>query len=991
MYESDTSETADESDGRSTDTAGGRIPLDRRTYLKSGAAATLPLLGSGMAAADDGDGGGGSESGSDVSPTVLRVDYEREPHNIDPADDPPRFFWTVTGDGRGATQTAYRILVADSASALRDANGNVWDSGRVDSDESAGIVYEGPDLDPDTTYYWAVRLWDASNEASGWRASLFTTAIPNTPEHWQGEWIGANLDQIDLPEGFRQDVQLNPLLRKEFSIEKEVREARLHISGIGLNEPYLNGERVGENVLDHAGSHLDFESTVLFSSYDVTELLNQGRNAIGVALGRGRYGEPAMDNGGWDWAFAPWWDDPQLLVQMNIEYSDGSTDSVVTDTTWQVNDAPTRYDSLFSGELYDAREESPGWTECPFDASGWKNAIRVEEPGGALEPQRLPPIRVQQKSPAHPPEESGTISPVSRSNPKDDVYVFDMGVNFAGWTRLTVEGEAGTEVSIRMGEKLADDGTVIYDTFLIVPPAQEDEYVLKGEGTETWEASFSYKGFRYVEIEGYPGTPTAEDVEGVVVHSNIAAGNNSGFTCSNDLLDQIHDNTRRAIVNNYHGIPTDTPLYEKNGWTADAHATAQTALYNFDVARFYEKWFRDMRDAQTDEGAVPTIVPTTGYSLDPDPGWDEVSGPVPAWDATYFIMPWLMYRHTGDTQVLRRQYELMKQYTSWFRDQFEGLTPDMGLGDWVSPDEDENEVPITATSYYYRELAILASVARVLGHDDDAERYESLQEEVAAAFNEEFYDADRGYYRTGEVDSFVQTSNILPLAFGMVPDDRVESVVDSLVHDIREEHDGHLYTGVLGTKHILPVLTEHGHHDVAYTVATQTTYPSWGHWIVNGMTSLLEEWSLDARSRNHHFLGAIDEWFYRYLAGIREPAEPGFERLVVAPLPVGDLESAAGRTETVRGLVESRWERTDDGIRLAVTVPGNTAATVKVPTTGDGKVRLRESGKTIWNNGNATRPNHPGVEGVSREDDAVAVDVGSGEYEFELEHLGGSN
>jgi alpha-L-rhamnosidase len=965
--------------------------LGRRDYLQyTGAAAGFGLASQGVAA-ESRDGNDESDRNA-ATPTNLRVEYEHSPNNLNPDGDAPRFFWELTSGRRGATQTAYRVLVADSTSALQNANGNVWDSGRVESDQSVGIEYGGPSLDPDTTYYWGVRIWDGTGTASDWNRSMFMTAIPSASEHWEGEWIGAELDQIDLSDGFRDDVSLNPLLRKEFDIDKEVTEARLHISGLGYNEPYLNGECVGDNVLDPALT--DYESTVLFTTYDVTDLLKDGRNAIGVALSRGRYGEPAKDNGGWNWSGAPWWSEPELLVQMNIEFADSTSTSIVTNETWQATDAPTRYDSLFCGELYDAREEQPGWTKSSFEATGWNSATVVEGPDGDLKPQRLPPVQTQQESPAFSTGVSGTIEPVSRSNPEEGVYVFDMGVNFAGWTRITVEGSKGTEVSLRMGEKLNDDGTVFHDTGLIIPPAQEDRYVLNGEGTETWEASFSYKGFRYVEIEGFPGTPTAEDIEGVVVHSDIASGNTSNFTCSNDLLNQIHEQTCRALVNNHHGWPTDTPLYEKNGWTADIHATAQTAMYNFDMARFYEKWFRDMRDAQADSGAVSAIVPTTGYSLEPNPGWSELEGPTPAWDATHFIIPWLMYRHKRDERALRQQYGLMKRYMTWFRDQFEGQTPEMGLGDWVSPGE--NEVSICSTAYYYRELDILETVARVLEYEDDAETYERLKDDIRAAFNREFYNADEGYYGTDEVDTYVQTSNILPLAFGMVPDDRVKTVVDSLVRNIMEEHDGHLYTGLLGTKHILPVLTEHGHHDVAYTVATQTTFPSWGYWVVNGMTSLLESWPLNARSRNHHFLGAVDEWFYRYLAGIREPSKPGFEHIEIAPQPVADLKQAEAITETVCGMVASRWERieslgtgrTRDEFELAVTIPGNTTATVRIPTLGGEKVRVRESGKSIWNNGNRTRLNHPGIDAIERTDDRIVVEVGSGEYQFELEQLG---
>ncbi|WP_254533318.1 alpha-L-rhamnosidase [Natrinema gelatinilyticum] len=846
----------------------------------------------------------------------------------------------------------------------------MWDSGIVATDESTNVQYEGAVLAPDQTYYWKVRVWDQDGNVSEWsETATFSTAIPDADDQWEGEWIGADLNPIESPEGHSNEVPPDPLLRKKFTLDKEILKARLHISGLGFNEPYLNGERVGDNVLDPAIT--DYEETVLFTSYDVTEFLQQGENAIGVALGRGRFGEPLENT--WFWDDTPWWDDPQLLVQLNVTYADDSTASIMSDDAWRATDGPTRYDSLFDGEEYDARKEQPGWTEPTFDDADWDTATVVNEPEGELKPQRVQPVRTHE-----------TVTPVSRSNPEDEVFVFDMGVMVAGWTRLTVNGPEGSEVRITMGEKLNDDGTVHHSWSPGYPESiQEDTYILSGEGTETWESSFTYKGFRYVQIEGFPGTPTTENVEGIFAYTDLESGNDSDFACSNDLLNQIHENTRRALLNNHHGVPTDTPVYEKNGWTGDAQATAATAMYNFDMARFYQKWLRDLRDAQLDSGEVPTIVPTSDWSYENTPGWGAVKGPTPGWDATYFIVPWLMYQFNGDERVLQKHYKPMKQYLEWFEGYFDGYIPEMGLGDWVSPGE--NEVPIVATAYYYRELDIISKVASVLGHSSEASTYEEKKRAVMDAFNERFYDPQTGSYGTNEVDTYVQTSNVLPLAFGMVPDERVDTVVDALVSDIVEEHDGHLYTGLFGTKHILPVLSEYGHHDLAYTVATQTTYPSWGHWIENGMTALLESWPLDARSRDHHFLGTIDEWFYQYLAGVRKPADPGFEHVKIAPKPVADLDTASGRVDTVRGQIQSRWEQTKDGFELAVTIPWNTTATIQVPTLDSESVRVTESGMTIWADGTATDSYPDGVTAVERTDDAVSIEVGAGDYEFTLE------
>ncbi|RJT07886.1 alpha-L-rhamnosidase [Halococcus sp. IIIV-5B] len=910
-------------------------------------------------------------------PIDLRVEYERDPLNLEPMKDDcaerPRFSWSGVPETFAEGQSAYRIIVAQEAHELEQDRGQMWDSGKVDSNRSIQIPYDGPVLSADETYYWKVRVWNQDRKRSEWSdTARFSTSISDSDEQWEGDWIGADLDAIESSEGHSKKVPPNPLFRTEFDLDDGISEARLHVCGLGYNVPHLNGERIGDHVLDPAIT--DYEETVLYTTYEVADVLKRGRNAIGVAVGRGRYGEPLENT--WFWDETPWWNDPQLIVQLNIIFDDGSTKSFSSGEDWRTTDGPTRYDSLFDGEEYDARREQPGWTDVDFDDTNWETSKIVDAPKGDLQPQRVQPVRIQD-----------TITPVDRSSPEDDVFVFDMGVMIAGWTRLTVDGPEGTEVRISMGEKLDDDGTVIHSWSPGYPePIQDDTYILRGNGTETWEPSFSYKGFRYVQIEGYPGTPSGEEIQGVLAHTDLEAGDDSDFSCSNELLNRIHENTRRALLNNHHGVPQDTPVYEKNGWTGDAQAMAVTAMYNFDMARFYQKWLRDLRDAQFDSGEVPVIVPTSDWSYENAPGWPAVQGPTPGWDAAYFIIPWVMYQYNGDKRVLQHHYQSMKIYLQWFESYFDGYVPEMGLGDWATPGE--KEVPITATSYYYRELDILAAIASTLGYSDESDKYNEKKRLVADAFNDGFYDSSSESYGTDDVDSYVQTSNILPLAFGMVPEDRVDSVVDSLVNDIEREHDGHLFTGLFGTKHILPVLTRHGHHDLAYTVATQTTYPSWGHWVVNGMTALLEYWPLDARSRDHHFLGTIDEWFYQYLAGIREPVEPGFKRIKIAPKPVADLESAGGRVDTIHGVIDSEWELTADGLALAVTIPWNTTGEIWIPTLGGDPTSVRVDGTNIWEDGSRTAKEVCGVNCVGRENEWIVVDVNSGSFSFELERTG---
>jgi len=530
----------------------------------------------------------------------------------------------------------------------------------------------------------------------------------------------------------------------------------------------------------------------------------------------------------------------------------------------------------------------------------------------------------------------------------DQVYVLDTGEMIAGWIELTVEGEAGTPVSVKHAERLDDDGRPELSQGHVDAELQRDTFVRSDAPADTFEPRFGYKGFRYVEIEGLEEPPDTGDVTAKAVHSAVEAGWHSDFSCGNDLLERIHGNSRRAMVNNYFGIPTGCTVFEKNGWTGDAQLTTEAALYNFDMARFYEKWLDDIADAQRGDGALPRIVPTTGWGY-PDP--EENRNPTPAWDGAYVLIPWWLYRYCGDRRALECHYDGMCAYVEYLGTIAEDHVLDVGLGDWVPPGADnkfEEMVPpegpaITSTGYYARFAGILADAAAALDRPDDETRYRSLAAEITAAFDDAFWDASRGHYRTGEVEAYRQTSNVFPLAFGLVPEEREDTVVESLVADVMETHDGHLNTGIHGTKYLLPTLTAHGHVDVAYTIATRRDYPSWGHWIEDGATALYELWETNARSLNHHMFGSIEDWFYGHLAGIR-PAEPGFETVLVDPSPPTDLDRASATVDTHRGAVEAGWRRVDGGLNLDASIPANTDAIVRVPVSAGQDVTVTADG-----------------------------------------------
>jgi alpha-L-rhamnosidase len=870
------------------------------------------------------------------TPTDLHTDGARTPLDADAT--APRFSWSFPPDGPDR-QAAYRLLVAADPERLEGGDA-VWDSGVVESAASTNVAYDGPELETGRRYHWRVWVRDGAGRSAWSDPAWFETALD--PADWTASWVAG-------PTG-----DPAPLLRREVTLDAEPERARLSVSGLGSHVVAVNAERVSDP-LDPALT--DYEERVPYVTYDVTDRLRAGENALAVELGRGRYALTTENV--WKWEETPWQGDrPVLRCQLTVELASGEQITVKTDGTWRAAAGPTRSDSVYAGERYDARAEHDGWRDPGFDASDWDAAEVVAGPDGEMCPQTAPPVRVTR-----------SVSPASVTE-LDDGVVFDFGEMLAGWTELSVEAPAGTEVTIRHGERLHDDGTVDVEQNHVDAEIQTDTYVCAGEGEERWEARFSYKGFRYAEVRG--ADPVVVSLTAKVAHSAVDRAE-SAFDAGNELLAQIHENSRRAILNNYHGVPTDTPTYEKNGWTGDAQLTAEAALYSFDAGRFFGKWLGDFADAQRADGEVPPIVPTSDWGYSDGPKEGGILSPNPGWDCAYVFLPWWLYRYRGDERPLREHYEGMKGVVASLLTWSDGYVLEEGLGDWLAPGPTPTETRprppegpgVTSTAYLARMVEVVVAAAELLGRERDRERFATLAESVRDALNDAFLDGEAGVYRTGEAEEYRQTSNVVPLAFDFVPDDAEAAVVDRLVADVRER-DAHLNTGILGTKHLLPVLTDHGHADLAYEVATQTTYPSWGNWVENGATALYEAWELSARSRDHHMFGAIDEWFYRDLAGVR-PADPGFETVAVSPVVPEGLDSVRATVDTVRGPVSVAWAD-EEAFTLDLTVPGNTSAHVALPVDG-----------TVSVNGEP-----PADAGASQKEREGFV-VGAGEWSFRVD------
>jgi len=884
----------------------------------------------------------GSADRKSVKVDGLQCEYLTNPLGLDTPQ--PRLRWILASDRRAQRQTAYQILVAGSVEALKGGRGDLWDSGKVTSDQSAQVAYGGRPLPSTQSCWWKVRVWDQDGRPSEWSQPARWEMGLLSKADWHGKWIARTQDT---------SVHPAPLLRREFTVNGKVKRARAYLCGLGYHELRLNGDKVGDHVLDPG--YTRYDRRALYVTHDVTKLLHAGKNAVGVMLGNGWTNVHTVAV--WYFDKAPWRQAPKVLMDLKIDYEDGRTETVSTDGSWKTDDGPVVFDSIYAGESYDARQEKPGWDRAGFDDSRWDAAKLVSPPGGAVSAQENEPIRV-----------TDTLKPVKLTEPKPGVFVFDMGQNLSGHALLTASGPAGQTVQLKYGERLHKDGTLDQHDIAIhlrpfgapernpgdpIPRFQTDSYTLKGGGKETWEARFTYHGFQYVEVTGFPGKPTLDSLRARVTHTDVKPAGD--FACSNPLLNQIQKATRWSYLSNLASIPSDCPHREKNGWTGDAHLAAEQAIYNFHPAAVDAKWVQDLADEMKPTGELPGIVPSSGW------GYEWGNGP--AWDSAFLLIPWYLYEYYGDTRILERHYDQMRRYVDYLTTRAQNGIVSIGLGDWVPPGKTA-PTDLTSTGYYFADAQIVAKSAAILGKKADAQKYSALGESIGAAFNKRFLQADTGIYSNG-----TQTAYAAPLNWDLVPGAQKKKVVDHLVQAVQQKGN-HLDTGILGTKYLLNVLLDNGRADVAYQVASQTTYPSWGLWFQQGATTLWEAWDGTA-SRNHIMFGDISAWFYRALAGIR-PDAPGFKRIRIQPQVVGDLTWARGEYDSIHGKIVSDWKRENGRLTLNVTLPANTTATVHVPTTDAAQVT--ESGKAAES-----------AEGVRllRSGNGTAVyEVGSGTYHF---------
>ncbi len=1061
-----------------------------------------------------------SAASSGVALTVQdpQCEYRTNPLGIDTLK--PRLSWILKSEVRGQRQTAYQVLAATHEDELSQDRADLWDSGKVESDQSVHIVYQGRPLQSGMRCYWKVRVWDRENRASAWSTPTSWSMGILRSGDWQGQWIGATdqrgrtsssrltgyhaaeaakgdelkwvqvdlgavhrLDKVTLypptPPGF-EDVEgfgfplrfrieasgdsdfsqswtlvdftekdyPNPgnepctfaagdiraryvritatrlwnrargshpfcfalaelevwseganvalhapvrakdsveasgwshkrltdgerlfhkdeantnqpghaavLLRKEIRLDKPIRRATAFLCGLGYSEFEINGRRIADAVLDPGFT--DFSRRVLYRTYDVTDALQRGPNVLGVTLGGGWFDLATPDLFGFE--NAPWAATPRVLCQLCIEFADGMTRTVVSDKSWKWSTGAITFNCVRGGETIDARQDKPGWSSIGYDDAAWYPAMRLDPPRGRLVSQQHPAIRV-----------TASLRPVKLTEPQPGVYVFDLGVNVAGWARLITSGPRGTRVKLEYNELLNPDGTLNtrQNTSHTHGRFQTEEFILRGEGKETFEPRFTYHGFRYVQVTGLAERPTLDSLTGRWVTTDLERAGE--FSCSNRRINTIQDLIVRTYLNNMHGIPTDCPQREKMGWMDDGCVCMETGFYNLDTPVLYRKWLRDMMDAQEQNGHVPDFVPTCGWGRS---GADGSPGAMadPWWGGAIVMAPWKLHLHYGDIRVLEEGYPAMKAYVDYLGTRAKGHLIDWGLCDWLANSAGADTPPQThlSTAAYGYQARLVSQTAALLDRKDEASRYAALAEQIRDAFNQKNLNAATGWYVSNS-----QTGQAVPLALNLVPKDLRHQVFERLVDSITDSRDGHVAAGIVGLANLFRALMEDGRDDLAYCMVVQEEYPGWLHMVNNGATSIWEAWNGDA-SRNHPTLGCIGSWFYEGLAGIRpDPAEPGFKHILIKPAVVGDLTWVRAHYDSPYGRIVSHWKRLGETLTMHVTIPANTTATVYVPTSRPEAVQ--ESGRAAAQ-----------AEAVQfhRAEGGIAVyEVGSGRYIFE--------
>jgi len=919
--------------------------------------------------------GGNGQGGSAIAPTALKCNSRIDPVGIDGSPFLLSWILSATGHQRGQYQKAYRIQVATTRALLLAGTPDLWDTKVVDTSQCNNVGYGGIPPASRERCFWRVKVWDSQGRPSGWSAAAYWETGLLKGSDWSGKWIGDGQPSPMQESQLYQDDPA-PLLRREFACGKPVKKAMMYVSAIGFYEASINGKRVGNRLLDPGWT--DYSKTVLYSTYDVSAYLKTGRNCLGMILGNGWYNPlPLKMWGHINIREALPVGRPKFILQLEIEYADGTNEEIVSDEKWMTHPGPVIRNSIYLGEEYDARKDIRGWNKAGLTTTGWQPAKLSAAPGGRLQSEQQPPVKA-----------IDTLSPVSVSKMQKGVYIVDFGRNFGGVIRLAANGQAGAEIGVRYGERLYPDGSLNVMTSTAgqikrkgvggggAPDTAyaKDVFVLKGGGAETFQPRFTFHGFRYIEVTGYPGTLESGDIRGLALCSDVQEA--GSFRCSDTLIDRIQTVSLNTFRSNLFSVQSDCPHRERFGYGGDIVATCEAFMDNFDMERFYDKTVNDFADDAQPDGGLPETAPFVGIG---DGGLTRKSAPV-EWGSVVPVLLDKIYQYYGNIGLVRRYYPVAKNWVDFISRHAQEYTIDKTIGDHesVSP----QLVKLSATAFYYYNASLLAKLASLLDKQEDVLRYSALSDSVRLAFIRSFVDGS-----TGDVGTHTAAAQAYALYFGLVPDHSLDKVTRVLLEDISSDND-HTTGGIFGTKFLMEVLGRMGKGNLGYRIATQRTFPGWGYMIDNGATTLWEHWALseDTYSHNHPMFGSISNWFYSYIAGIR-PAEDasGYNKIVIQP-GVSHLRWANASYQTVLGKVRSSWKKTGDTFSLDVTIPVNATATVVLPAT---MKDIRERGLAITRGGAAGVGVGAGggagagpVTFVGRRGDQFIFSIGSGDYHF---------
>ena len=900
----------------------------------------------------------------------LKCEQETDPVGIETPS--PRFSWQLVSPERGCRQTAYRIVVAGTEKDAAAGRATMWDSGKVPGEQSLLIPYNGQPLEAAETYYWSVRVWGPDGKPSAWSpAQRFTMGLPDR-EDWSGaRWIALeeDVDSLIVINGTFDTGPDNPilgnkpfgrnklpLLRREFTVDKPVRRATAYVCGLGQFELFLNGEKTGDHFLDPAWTKFDKEAQ--YVSFDVSDRLRQGANAVGAMLGNGFFNIPRERYS----KFAGSYGAPKMIFKLQIEYEDGTRQTVVSDDSWKAAPGPVTFSSIYGGEDYDAGLAQAGWTSPDFDDSSWSAAVltRFDSP---LRSQRTTPIKIRQRVPT-----------VRKYRNSKGNYLYDLGQNASGIVRLSVRASGRHTVRMFPGELCRPDSTVNQRSsggpvFF--------SYTTRGDGSvESWQPQFTYYGFRYVEVEGAvpEGEPNPNGLPEIVelrgLHTTNSAEQVGTFECSNPLFNQIYTLIDWAIRSNFSSVFTDCPHREKLGWLEQSHLIGPSIQYGYDISRAYPKIVGDMATAQHEDGMIPTIAPQ--YTVFAEGFLDT-----PEWGSAFILLPYYLYRWYGDDRPMRENYDRMADYIDYLSSKADGHIVAYGLGDWcdIGPAEPAHSQltsnGVSATAIYYYDICTMQRIAEHLGKTADAERYESLAAEVKKAFNERFFDR-----RTLKYDRNSQAANAMALYMGLVEPQYEEVVLKNLIDDIRGRGNA-VTAGDIGYRYVVQTLQDRGASDVLFDMNSRYDVPGYGYQIAMGETALAESWqSRDYLSHNHCMLGHLYSWLFSGIGGIsQESGSTAYKRIVIDPQIVGDLRDARVSFRSPYGLIRSEWKDAPDEFVQTIEIPANATARICLPATDPAKVT--ESGKPV--SGRKDMAVESGTDG------RIELHVGSGVYRIAVE------